>query len=322
MTANPSPPPAKANGQQMPATPLAAAPAPAAIAVAEAEVALDQIDFDSANALKHSDETTRRLADSIRDQGLLNPPLVFKDAATGRYQLLAGEGRCLAMKLLGWAKTRVRIYPGKPDAQQARDLALIDNLVSTDLDPLGFGLYCRDDMARTGRSARELAQVLQNKFSPTTITRAVALVGKLPEDVLAMIRAKTLPPGVARTLTGLADDDAKRRFARLYADRTLKTRDELAAAVRASKKNGGGPAPAGSFTWEECGVKVTVTLPGTSLAAGEEVLRNLVKDVKEHGHRGIEHFREYLAKKAKLLAAQSALAGHVNQPSERSPGNG
>jgi ParB/RepB/Spo0J family partition protein len=314
-------PPARANGQPPQALPVP--PGEARDQAREIEIALDLIAFDEANGLKHTEESTRRLADSIREQGLLNPPLVYEDA--GRYRLLAGEGRCLALRLLGWTVTRVRLYPGKPDPQQARDLALIDNLVREDLDPLAFGLYCRDDMARTARSARELAKVLQNKYSPTTITRAVALVNKLPEDLIAMIRARQLPPAVARTLTGLGDDDAKRRFAKLYADGTIKTGEELAEAVRAGKKNGhAAPAPGGSFTWEDiqAGVTIAVTLPGQDPAPAEAVLKSLAKDLHDHG-KSLSHFKEFLARKAKLQAAEAALSGHVSSPPpERSTTNG
>jgi ParB-like chromosome segregation protein Spo0J len=132
--------------------------------------------------------------------GLLYDPLVYRDPETRRYWLIAGEGRIRALRLLGRTRVRVRCLKCKPGEQQARDLALIDNLMQEELDPLAYGWYCHDDMQRTDRSARELANMIQDKFSPSTSTKHAALVRKLPGDLLGQIRLGALPPAAARVL--------------------------------------------------------------------------------------------------------------------------
>jgi ParB/RepB/Spo0J family partition protein len=284
------------------------------------EITQAEFDFDPANAVKHTAESIRRLADNIAAYGLLNNPLVYRDPETGRYRLIAGEGRLRALRLLNWPTVWVRCLKSKPGEQQARDLALIDNLMQEELDPLAFGLYCHDDMRRTGRSARELAKVLQDKFSASTITKHAALVRKLPQDLLQAVREGRLPPAVARVLTPLPDDEMKRQFARLYLDGQVKSGAELAAAIR-DAKNGKAAGGQDSFHLEESAIRLTVQFPGGSLPAVEAVLKNLLKDLREHGHKGLAHFKELLAKKAntrrkaaELDAAQSELASHTQTP--------
>jgi ParB family chromosome partitioning protein len=281
----------------------------------ERKIPLADIDFDPANAVKHSDASTRRLADSIAAHGLLNPPTVYRDPETGRYCPVAGEGRIRALRLLGWQTTRARVLKAKPDPQRTRDLSLIDDLLREELDPLAFGIRCRDEIQR-GRSARELAKILQNKYSASTITKHAALADKLPEDLHALIRNGDLPPAVARVLTGLPTPDEKRRWARMYTDRQVQTGEELAQAIRAAKHGNGHIAAPGNFTVQEAGVKITVSLLGQDLAAVETALKQFAKDVREHGHN-LDHFRRFLQKKARaskkaaeLHQAQLAVNAH------------
>jgi ParB/RepB/Spo0J family partition protein len=280
------------------------------------EVALADIDFDPANGIKHTEESTERMAASIQDIGLLNPPILSLNGKTGRYFLIAGEGRCRAMLRLGLTKTPARLLKGEFDPQQARDLGLIENLLREDLDPLAFGLYCLDDIQRTGRSVRDLAKLLQNKYSAATISRATRRIGKLPTDLQDMTRNGTLPPAVADLLTGLPDDGSKRELAEQYRNKTLKTRDDVAAAVR-SAKHGHNHGSAGSFTCQEAGVRIAITLPaGSTLSVVETALRTVLKDLASHSRRGLDFFKDFLTKKAhaakkaaELEIARTTLAG-------------
>ena len=55
-----------------------------------------------------SEEDLRELADSLRNNGLVQPPTVRKNAA-GRYELISGERRLRAAQLAGWKKIRVTL---------------------------------------------------------------------------------------------------------------------------------------------------------------------------------------------------------------------
>lgn len=282
------------------------------------------IQFDLLNAHKHLDEYIEKLAANIKERGLINEPLVRLDPSTRRYLLIAGEARVRAMIRLGWEDTHVRCLKGAFTEQQLRDLALVDNLLKEEIDPLAFGLYAKDEMARSGRSARELAAVLSNKVSASTITRHLALVNNLSDDLLDLIRSGQLPPAAARLLTGLKEDTAKRHFAALYCNREIRTTDDLAAAIRNFKSgNAKAAAPAGSFICEEEGCKITVNLPpGGSLTAAETALKIVLDDLRKHGgKRGLDYWKTFLAKKkaharkaAELKAAQDVLSRHGSDP--------
>lgn len=334
-----TPLPAKTNGQVPPAILLmdAAEPDPAAERVEAARVSpaaaydterikvlIAGICFDLHNAHKHTAEAIHCLAASIAEKGLLNEPLVYRNTDSARFSLIAGEARVKAMIQLGWEYTYVRCLKGAFTQQQLRDLALIDNLLKEDLDPLAFGLYCLDEKNRTGRSARELAKVLSNKVDASTINRSIAMAGKLPADLHELIRSGKLPPAAARLLTGLKGDEAKRRFARMYVEGEVKTAAELAAVIKAAK-NGQATGATAGFTCEESGVRIAVAWTaaapgpgsGQALAPVENALKIVLKDLREQGHRGLEKFKDFLSKKARaarkaeeLTAAQSELARH------------
>jgi len=336
-----TPSPAKTNGQIPAAIPIADATGPdpgtaridvalvspaAALETERRRVRIGAIDFDLHNAHKHTPEGISFLASSIAQIGLTTEPLVCLVPETGRFRLIAGEGRVRAMMQLGWEFTYVRCLKGTFTEQQLRDLALIDNLLKEDIDPLAFGLYCLDEKNRTGRSARELAAVLNNKVDASTINRNIAMANKLPGDIHELIRSGKLPPTAARPLTGLKDDEAKRRFARMYVEGEVKTTAELAVAIK-SAKNGQATGATAGFTCEERGVKIAVTWTAAtsevgsnqSLAPVENALKIVLKDLREQGHCGLEKFKDFLSKKVRaakkaeeLAAAQSELARHAS----------
>jgi ParB-like chromosome segregation protein Spo0J len=215
----------------------------------------------------------------------------------GRFGVIAGEGRCKALKLLGRDKTYVRCLKGQFTSRQLDNIALIDNLLTDQSlrDPLMFGLACHDYMQRHGLSARELAKTLPNKDA-STITRAVAIVRKLPADIHALMRSGQLPKEAATLLTSLPDDESKRSYARQFIENHM-TAKELAAVLKAAR-NGTSAAAPGSFTCEHDGVRIVVTLPGQDLASAEAALRMALKDLREHGSLGLARFKDFLSKKA------------------------
>jgi len=71
------------------------------------------------------------IASSIKDQGLINPVLVYKDG--DNYQLIAGERRTLASLLAGKEDIPAKILSAKPDALKISTLQWIENIEREDL---------------------------------------------------------------------------------------------------------------------------------------------------------------------------------------------
>src|SRR5262249_48863261 len=92
--------PAKTNGPASPVPPPPPPLTPAPLKAAPADTP-----FAPHNAHKHPHAPIDPLAASIAEIGLINEPLVCRDPETGRYPLIAGEGRTRAMLLLGRTTT-------------------------------------------------------------------------------------------------------------------------------------------------------------------------------------------------------------------------
>jgi len=76
-------------------------------------------------------ESLRSLSNSIIDQGILNPIIVYED--NGHYKLIAGERRTLASALAKKIDIQAKIIDGKPDPLKIRLLQWIENIERSDL---------------------------------------------------------------------------------------------------------------------------------------------------------------------------------------------
>src|SRR5208283_6099503 len=117
------------------ATPVS--PAPAAPAVDPREhvekVPLSQIRPCPFQPRKDfSPEALRELADSIKEQGIVQPLIVRE--RNGRLELIAGERRWRAAQLLGLAEVPVILR--EADDRAVLELALIENLQRENLNPI------------------------------------------------------------------------------------------------------------------------------------------------------------------------------------------
>ena len=129
-------------------------------------------------------EELRELADSIKQNGLLQP-LVVRRSPGGpeqRYQLVAGERRLRAVTSLGWSEVPVVVRD--VDDETLLVLALVENLQREALNAL---------------EEAEGYQVLSDKFGLTQEQIAEA-VGKDRSTVANMLRLLKLPASVRRLL--------------------------------------------------------------------------------------------------------------------------
>ena len=101
------------------------------------------------------------LAESIKDQGILQPLIVTAAAAPGSYELVAGERRWRAAQIAGLTEVPVTILEGA-DAAGVELAAIIENIQRDDVHPLdesdayqrlrGLGLPVARIVERVGRS--------------------------------------------------------------------------------------------------------------------------------------------------------------------------
>lgn len=80
---------------------------------------------------KSLEEGIDELAESIKRFGLLHPVTVF--AEEGKYVLVAGQRRLLAVKKLDWQEVAARILSTPPDAIEAKAISFSENFIRRDL---------------------------------------------------------------------------------------------------------------------------------------------------------------------------------------------
>lgn len=163
-------------------------------------------------------EALEGLAASIRQHGVLTPLVVRRHE--GRYVIIAGERRFRAAGLAGLTEVPV-IVREAPEAAVQLELALVENLQRTDLDPVEEGRGYQRLMDEFGHTQEQVAQKVGKQRS--TVANAVRLL-KLPDFALQAVRDGRISAGHARALLGLPDEDTQRRALAMVVARGLNVR--------------------------------------------------------------------------------------------------
>ena len=149
-----------------------------------------------------SPEALSQLAESIKEHGILQP-LVVRPRPNGRYQIVAGERRWRASRIAGLAELPVIIR--ELTDEQAFEVALVENLVRADLNPIEEALGYRTLMETFSMTQERIAQRVGR--SRSAVANALRLLS-LPKEVLSMLEKGNLSSGHARALLPLNEKDA------------------------------------------------------------------------------------------------------------------
>lgn len=146
------------------------------------------------------EEALQDLAESIATHGILQP-LTVREMPNGYYQIIAGERRWRAARL---AKlNEVPAYIIEADDKKAMELALIENLQRSDLNPIEEALGYQSLIADYGLTQDEASQRV-GKSRPA-VANALRLLA-LPESVLEMVKKGQLSAGHARAVLQLKSE--------------------------------------------------------------------------------------------------------------------
>jgi ParB family chromosome partitioning protein len=172
------------------------------------------------------------LAESIRAQGVIQP-LVVSPGTDGVYTIIAGERRWRASRRAGLETVPV-VVRAVVDDRELLELALVENLQRSDLNPLEeaeaylalqekFSLSQEEIAARVGKAR-------------TTVTNSLRLL-RLPEEVQELLRGGQLTAGQARPLLALATPEEQVLLAERAVREGLSARDmEREAAPKEKPK--------------------------------------------------------------------------------------
>jgi ParB family chromosome partitioning protein len=146
-------------------------------------------------------EDLDELAASIRDKGVLQPILVRSHPKEdGVWQIIAGERRWRAAQLA--RLTEAPIIIKEMDDVAVFEVAIIENVQRTDLNPLEEADAYRMLMERFGRTQDAVAGVVGKSRSHVANTLRLL---QLPEEVLQHVRTGKLSAGHARALITAPD---------------------------------------------------------------------------------------------------------------------
>ena len=193
---------------------------------------------------RFDEEALVALADSLADQGVLQPVLV-RPLPGGSYELVAGERRWRAAQIAGLEQIPAIIE--QRDDTEALEAAIVENMARADLNPVEearavaalveeLGMTKKAVGRRVGRSRSAISNLLR--------------ILDLPDPVLAMLEEGSLSEGHGRALL-LADDHSERKrlarsakeggwSVRVLEDRARKANEAGTGAGKRSKRSKGG----------------------------------------------------------------------------------
>ncbi len=146
------------------------------------------------------------LSESIQKHGVLQPLLVRAKGSS--YEIIAGERRYQASKLAGLMEVPVIIKD--VDDQEMLQLALIENLQRSDLNPLEEARGYKQLIEASGMTQDALSKAVSK--SRSAITNSLRLLD-LPDEVQEMVYEGKLTAGHARAILAVPYMDARIKLA-------------------------------------------------------------------------------------------------------------
>lgn len=144
-----------------------------------------------------NEESISTLADSIKEHGLLQP-IVVRPLENGVYQIVAGERRWRACRMIGLSEVPV-IIKDLSDFETAQ-LALIENLQREDLNPLEEAMGYNDLMEKYNMTQEAVSKILGK--SRSTVANLLRILS-LPDEIKEMLRDGKISVGHAKALMSL-----------------------------------------------------------------------------------------------------------------------
>ncbi len=148
-----------------------------------------------------NEETLQELAKSIKELGVIQPITVRK-LEFNKFQLISGERRLRATKLIGL--TTIPAYIRLANDNESLVMALVENIQRHDLDPIEVAISYQRLIEEISLTQEELSERVGKKRS--TITNYLRLL-KLDPIIQTGMRDGFITMGHGRALIGIEDQD-------------------------------------------------------------------------------------------------------------------
>jgi len=190
------------------------------VAGAIANIAMEKIEANPFQPRDRFEETAlHELADSIRTQGVIQPVTVRK-LGYDKYQLISGERRYKAAKLIGLKE--IPSYIRIANDQQMLELALIENIHRKDLNSIEIAISYQRLLEECKITQEELSDRVGK--DRTTIANYIRLL-KLPPEIQIALREEKITNGHARALVSIEDEDTQKSILKLILLNNLSVRE-------------------------------------------------------------------------------------------------
>ena len=181
------------------------------------------------------EQALRELADSIREQGVLQP-ILLRQAGEELFELIAGERRWRAAQMAGLLEIPALLQEATDI--QALERATIENLQRADLDPIEEAANYRELMALASLTQEEVAKRLGK--ARATVANALRLL-ELSDAIQRALAQGALSVGHAKVLLGVEPKDRDLLAARVVAQGlSVRALEKLVAGLGKSR---GGKKP-------------------------------------------------------------------------------
>jgi ParB family chromosome partitioning protein len=186
------------------------------------------------------------LASSIAESGVVQPVIATR-LSDGSYELIAGERRWRAAGMAG-LKTVPTVIRDEAEAERL-ELALVENMVREDLNPVEEARACLALIEELGLSKEDLGKRIGR--SRSQVSNLVRLLD-LPDEAIELLEDGRLSEGHGRAILQAPDHEARKKLADRAADEswTVRRTEEEARAL-AGKSDKGRPRGRRGFTAEE-----------------------------------------------------------------------
>ena len=158
------------------------------------------------------------LAESLNQYGMIQPITVRM--VDGMYQIITGERRWRAARMAGLSEVPVIIITA--DDKKAAELALVENIQRSDLNPIEEAMGFAALIEEYGLTQEEAAKRIGK--SRSAVTNSLRLLN-LPESVRKMIENGDLSTGHAKVLLGMPNSEMIERAALQITTRDLSVRE-------------------------------------------------------------------------------------------------
>lgn len=186
-----------------------------------------------------NDEKLKELAASIKEKGVIQP-IVVKREGGGRFMLIAGERRYRASRIAGL--TKIPAIVREAEAEDALEIALIENIQREDLNPLETALGFDKLIKRFDLKQEQVAaKVGKDRATVANYLRLLSL----PEEIKRLIHEEKLTMGHAKAILSIEDREQQLEAARdiVRSGLSVRASESLSRKKATASKGKSAPVP-------------------------------------------------------------------------------